>query len=509
MLALTPEQQPVVDFKGQCLVVKAYAGTGKTTTLIAFAQANPEARILYMAYNRAIREDAQARFPSNVTCKTTHQLAYAQVGKHYRHKLAANLRLRDIAEAANTPDWNLAQGIRDAIHAFLISADTRITHAHSPLPQGATTEQKDTQALVVHHANRLWEAMCDRENHDIAMTHDGYFKRYQLTQPDLSRDYDIILLDEAQDSNPCAEAIAIEQPKCRVVLAGDPYQAIYQFRGAQNAMASHRVKNATVIRVSTSFRFGERISSAANALLALRGETVPLRGLSQRQDCVIPSNQFQLKNAPTRQVTFLARTMMGVMQTALHFSRRKLSVHLVGGADAYPLSDMTDLFWLSRQRKDKVQNKQLLKEFSDFEQYESIAEQTKDPEMLRTIKVLETYPAFDKEMNMLAKRLAPSADEADIIVTTAHRSKGLEWDTVYLVDDFPDVLSDDIAPDERDAEINLMYVAATRAKSLLAMNSQLAKVIARHDARASSAVRNRATTASCQQVPTSPSMSRL
>ncbi|WP_075881884.1 UvrD-helicase domain-containing protein [Vreelandella massiliensis] len=478
--ALTEEQQPVANFKGQKLVVKAYAGTGKTTTLVAFAKANPDARILYVAYNRAIREDAQARFPSNVTCKTTHQLAYAAIGKDYRHKLSPNLRLRDITDAVNTFDWSLAQDIRATIHAFAISADKTIDRHHWPISLDATSKAKDRQAIVIHHAKRLWKAMCDVENREVSMTHDGYFKLYQLSQPDLSSRYDIVLLDEAQDSNPCAEAIVIDQPRCRVLLAGDPYQAIYQWRGAQDAMASHRVKDAKVMRIATSFRFGERISATANALLALRGEKVPLRGLSQRQDCVIPSNQFQLKQSPVPQVTFLARTMMGVMQTALHFSRRKLSVHLVGGGDSYPLADMEDLFWLSRNKRDHIRNKQLLRDFNDFTQYKAIAEETKDPEMLRAIKVLDTYPHFDQEMKMLEKRLSASPDDADIVVTTAHRAKGLEWECVYLVDDFPD-LFDDLDPAERDAEINLMYVAATRAKTLLAINTQLQKVVTRHN----------------------------
>lgn len=483
-ITLTPEQQRIVESTSQRLVVKAYAGTGKTTLLVAFAEANPTARILYVAYNKAIREDAETRFPRNVTCKTTHQLAYAAVGKDYRHKLVANLRLRDIAESVGTVDWTLAQDIRAALHAFMISAETKLGRQHFPLPRSASSREKDRQAVVLHHAGKVWERMCDVDCKDVGMTHDGYFKRYQLSQPDLSERFDIVLLDEAQDSNPCAEAIVIDQPKCRVVLAGDPYQGIYQFRGAQDAMQSSRLKDAEVMRVASSFRFGERISDTANALLELRGETVPLRGLNPQQDIVVPSKEFLLKHSPAPQVTFLARTMMGVMQTALHFSRRKLNVHLVGGVEGYPFRDMEDLYWLSRGKKANVRNSQLLRDFEDYAQYQQVAEETKDPEMLRAVKVLDTYPRFDNEMALLQKRLCPTPEGAAIIVTTAHRAKGLEWDVVYLVDDFPDVLEDDLEASERNAEINLMYVAATRARRLLAINTQLQKVLAQRGASA-------------------------
>ncbi|HGH5042525.1 TPA: conjugal transfer protein TraF [Salmonella enterica subsp. enterica serovar Minnesota] len=50
----TPEQSLITQYKGPRLVVKAYAGTGKTTTLVKYAHNNLDSRILYLAYNRAI-----------------------------------------------------------------------------------------------------------------------------------------------------------------------------------------------------------------------------------------------------------------------------------------------------------------------------------------------------------------------------------------------------------------------------------------------------------------------
>lgn len=52
----------------------------------------------------------------------------------------------------------------------------------------------------------------------------------------------------------------------------------------------------------------------------------------------------------------------------------------------------------------------------------------------------------------------------DVInITTAHRSKGLEWDRVMLGDDFPELLEDY----ENGQEANLLYVAMTRCKTYL------------------------------------------
>ncbi len=60
----TPEQSLITQYKGPRLVVKAYAGTGKTTTLVKYAHNNIDSRILYLAYNRAIRDEAREKFPA-------------------------------------------------------------------------------------------------------------------------------------------------------------------------------------------------------------------------------------------------------------------------------------------------------------------------------------------------------------------------------------------------------------------------------------------------------------
>ena len=62
----TDEQSAIIHWQGEKLVVNAFAGTGKTSTLVQFAAACPESRMLYLAYNRAIRDEAERRFPFNV-----------------------------------------------------------------------------------------------------------------------------------------------------------------------------------------------------------------------------------------------------------------------------------------------------------------------------------------------------------------------------------------------------------------------------------------------------------
>ena len=77
-------------------------------------------------------------------------------------------------------------------------------------------------------------------------------------------------------------------------------------------------------------------------------------------------------------------------------------------------------------------------------------------------------PKFSAKLQLLAKNTVEHESEADYTVSTAHRSKGLEWENVALCNDFPDVFA--LEGDEYDDELNLLYVAATRAKKTLVIN---------------------------------------
>ncbi|EKC4133174.1 UvrD-helicase domain-containing protein, partial [Salmonella enterica subsp. enterica] len=227
----TPEQAAVIAWKGERLVVSAFAGTGKTSTLCRYAEENPTERMLYVAYNRAIRDEAEQKFPFNVTCKTSHQLAWPTVGKHYSHRLVNTLRLTDVARALNSHNWLLARLTLDVINRFMCSASAYITAEHAPEPDDCKGIES---AQILRSARKVWDMMSDRQG-DFPVTHDTYLKLFQLSHPSFSSRYSTVLFDEAQDANPVTSAIVLNQ-SCRVVLVGDTHQQIYRFRGADNAM---------------------------------------------------------------------------------------------------------------------------------------------------------------------------------------------------------------------------------------------------------------------------------
>src|SRR6201991_4960821 len=81
---LTKEQIAIVQSSGD-IKINAVAGSGKTTTLIEYARARPGEKILYLAFNRAVKLEAERKFAekgaSNVRVETAHSLAFTQVIK--------------------------------------------------------------------------------------------------------------------------------------------------------------------------------------------------------------------------------------------------------------------------------------------------------------------------------------------------------------------------------------------------------------------------------------------
>ena len=97
---LTEEQKAIVEHDNN-LRINAFAGTGKTTTLLEYSKRRPNSRILYIAFNRSVKEEAIKKFHkeglNNVTIETAHSLAYKATGAK-KYKISSGLKAFDIAD---------------------------------------------------------------------------------------------------------------------------------------------------------------------------------------------------------------------------------------------------------------------------------------------------------------------------------------------------------------------------------------------------------------------------
>ncbi|ARR33754.1 TPA: UvrD-helicase domain-containing protein [Escherichia coli] len=463
----TDEQSAIIHWQGEKLVVNAFAGTGKTSTLVQFAAACPESRMLYLAYNRAIRDEAERRFPFNVECKTSHQLAYSRFGKHFRHRLVPGLSVTDVARKLNTRYWTLARVAMTALNQFICSADVAPGMQHMPPPDEmkGMSPQDALRAVQI-----LWHEMSNPDG-NFPVTHDTYLKLYQLSSPDLSRRWDTILFDEAQDANPVTSALVLGQ-RCRVVLVGDRYQQIYRFRGASDALSHPALNGADRLWLTQSFRFGPAVAGVASQLLKRAGESREVTGRGG-DDEVLTAGEMRARvkaGKMTGHRAILSRTVAGVIGTALMAAMRGRKVYWVGGIEGYRTEALEDLYWFQMDMPERMHSDRLRKDYRGFDEYRHIAKVTKDVEMNQSIRLLELCFPLPKKLELLRKHTVTNEQEADITVSTAHRSKGLEWSLVVLDDDFQDITDPLISEQERRDETNLLYVAVTRARRTLVLN---------------------------------------
>lgn len=467
----TPEQAAVIGWSGQRLVVKAFAGTGKTSTLVRFAQANPESRMLYLAYNRAVRDEAEQKFPFNVECKTSHQLAWPNFGRHYQKRLTANLRVTDVARQLNTRHWPLVRVATSTFNAFLCSGDSELGPQH--LPDEDTRSGLSAEKILAA-AQQLWREAA-RQDSAFPVTHDVYLKLYQLSQPDLTKRWQTILFDEGQDANPVTQTLILTQ-HCNVVLVGDSHQQIYRFRGAENALDAPQLAEADQLCLTHSFRFGPAVARVANRLLERLGETLSVVG-NGGDDQVVSCLSDSSEESKPQHVAVLSRTVAGVIGAALEASLADKKVYWVGGIAGYKTEELEDLYWFSADMPERMHSPHLAREYRNFEEYESVAKATKDVEMNQGLRLLDQYFPLPQKLLVMREHAVTDENQAQVTVSTAHRSKGLEWPVVALNDDFADITDPLLAERECIDETNLLYVAVTRARHTLVTNALLQALI--------------------------------
>ncbi len=474
----TPEQSDAVDKfqRGGALKINAFAGTGKTTTLRLLA-GSTERRGMYLAFNKAIAADAKAGFPANTSCSTVHSIAFRATPRSFQHgdKMTGSINANAVAKHLEYVDMYV-EGMRltsrslghltlETLRKFMQGGKNRVEAVHVPMLGKLETFSEAGRARLrdaaVGDANRLWRRMCEPRD-PIPLGHDGYLKLWAMSRPSLPADF--ILLDEAQDTNPVILEMLRHQ-RAQVVYVGDRHQQIYEWRGAVNAMERIATPHETFL--TTSFRFGDRIADAASSVIAHLGETRTLTG-NPAVTSFLGSDKAD---------AIIARTNASVMSAVLGEMQAGRRPHVVGGT--------SDVVRMLRGVEDlKRSEPSDVAEFFGFANWGEIVEHVKTPEGqdLRTFVKLVTDHG-EKQLIRKLNETPQDEREADVVVSTAHKAKGREWDTVSLVDDFlppqsvpdhpepaeqnPDVPAgpDGVAPPMFDpAEMRLFYVALTRAK---------------------------------------------
>ncbi|XP_073336355.1 F-box DNA helicase 1 [Pagrus major] len=519
---LTCEQQQILshDIKPDHVVkIVAFAGTGKTTTLVKYAEQRPHLRFLYVAFNKSVASEAQRRFPSNVACKTVHSLAFNEVGRSYHlcKKLTFNLKPFTINSVLpeGRGGFIKAKVVTTTLNTFMSSADDSITTRHVPNYRDTKKGRRllldeNEKPLFVNDATNIWQKMKnlnETKQEAYYMTHDGYLKLWQLQtpKPQLSDDYDVLFIDEAQDCTPAIMDVLMSQ-RCGKVLVGDPHQQIYTFKGAVNAL--NIVDHTHIYYLTQSFRFGAEIAYVGATILKVcKNVQKILVGGKQKggvSDETVDSVKAAMRTGVSNcrgKMAILSRCNFSVFSEAVRLTdaNPRCKVHFIGGVNGIGLNRILDVWHLmqsgdaSRGQKPKFIRDPIIRFFAKksethpFWALKKYAEQTEDRELEAKLSIVEKYGSRIPELvKRLERCFEYDFNQADFIVGTVHKAKGLEFDTVVVSDDFSKVPSSRHQLDDNidfsfsnipDDEWNLLYVAVTRAKTTLIITKNIRRIL--------------------------------
>ena len=486
----TDEQRIAVETfaTGRPLKIAAFAGAGKTATLRMLAESRQE-RGVYLAFNRSIATEAQAKFPPTVDCRTTHSIAYRTVMPNYQSsaKMTKTLHAKQLAAIKEYRDLIFSGPLRlnsvqqahlvlGTVRRFCQSADSEIELSHVPTYGrllGAKKEVvEEIQVWAVQEGKGLWQRMTSRGG-DVPLGHDGYLKLWALGRPKLAANY--ILLDEAQDTNGVVLGVLKEQD-AQTVFVGDRHQQIYEWRGAINAM--EKIKDCEEAVLTQSFRFGEVLADAASRVLATLGEGRRIRGNPTIESSVLANGQAR---------TVLARTNATVIQEVLDAISSGLKPYVVGGTkDLERL--VSDVYELKAGKPGDCP------EFFGFENWIDVVafSETEEGEPIRMfVQLIERYG--EGALWAAIKSTQDNEDHADVILSTAHKAKGCEWDSVRLASDFANSRLG--SHPGANSEVRLFYVAMTRARENLIVAPEVLELFSTDAWKSKELVRRRARTA--------------
>ncbi|MGN5631515.1 UvrD-helicase domain-containing protein [Streptomyces sp. AC154] len=440
---------------GHDLALVAGAGTGKTSTLVMMGAASRR-RGLYIAFNKPIAQEARARFGTNVHCRTSHSLAYREVGSRFQARMETTRHMplwrtaqllnldRDLAVGGRRlKATTLAHLVMEMVKRFCYSTDEQLSAGHMNTVNGLDDAGRQYVAQgLLPRARRAWDDICS-ETGTLPFTHDHYLKMWALTRPRLRADF--ILLDEAQDTNPVLEEIFLAQQAQRVCV-GDPSQQIYEWRHAKDIMSGFPGRR---LELTQSFRFGPPIADVANHWLRAATSTMQLTGHAAE-----PSELTTI-DVPD---AVLCRGNADALAEVLRFLDRKVPVALVGGGKPL-LSIAKAAIDLQSGRRTSHHDLALFSSWGEVQEY---AEQDSAAADLKSI--VDMVDAYGPRQIIRTVQQMSDEEQARVVVSTVHKAKGREWNRVRIG---PGFTPPDDARDVRPDLARLVYVAVTRARTQL------------------------------------------
>lgn len=456
----TDEQLTILDLgRGRDnLMIRAFAGTGKTTTLEMLEKVVKEKPILYLVFNKKNADEATKRMASTTTVRTLNSLGHRIWGKVASGNLTldpkkTNTIFRSIVDETKKKDEQ--QALWDV--AWQVYQGVALGKALGYIPESAPKWENSLLDRTTFHGfleespDDLTAALIDEVlRRSITQAYRGAIDfNDQVYMPALFGgtypQFPLVLVDEAQDLSPVNHAMLHRLcVKSRLIFVGDPFQNIYGFRGAKaGSMAELRSRySAMEADLSISFRCPRAIVENARWRVP-EFKWIKEGGHVEILDTLDPNSLPEF-------ATIICRNNAPLLGTAFKLLAMGRSVN-VSGADIGPRLVTT----LKKLGPEELTATEARLAADDWLAEKLDRESKTAPDMHACMKVFLEHGRTLGEAIRYAEHLF--AQTGSIRLTTGHKAKGLEWDTVYHLD--PWILGDG------DQEDNLRYVIQTRSKN--------------------------------------------
>lgn len=459
------------------LVVRARAGTGKTTTIIEAITYAPEAKILLAAFNKRIAEELKTKLRNpKAEAKTLHSLGFAYVRRALgqvrvdddagfdraqracpgANKGTVALVAKIASLAKNAAPFATAKDIEElAVDYDLLPSDEDEQNGWA-LPQICRAARK-----AMDLAAKCEDRRVDFDDMVFIPVVAGIARAW----------YDLVVIDEAQDMNVAQLLLALKavRKSGRVVVVGDDRQAIYGFRGADSGSID-RLKgelSAVELPLTTTYRCPKRVVELAAVLVPdyKAADAAPEGVVDQIVQDKLPQTavpgDFVLsrKNAPLMAtcLTFL-RAGVPARVEGKDVGRHLASIAKKVGGRTIPEFLGRLVAWGERQKTRAV------KSAKTESKKEEAAQRIDD--QVETLKVLATDLQGLEQLEARIRDLFQDAQDKPrpaVVCSSVHKAKGLEADRVFILRGtlYPGGRRDD------QEERNVEYVAVTRSKRQL------------------------------------------
>jgi len=498
---------------GASLMVKAYAGTAKTTTLTMAAQG---IRVpgLALAFNKSIANELKGKLPANFETKTLNGLGHGAWIRALPQGTKIEIDERKlgklVSQEAKSSKMDLTTDQWDSVRKLVSGAMLAgITPGDEGMPLALDTRAgweavADELLLSNEEFDLLWELARRVLTQSVTMAKRGLISFDDQVYASVCLggkfpQFPMVMVDEAQDLSPLNHAMLtkVGRKGGRFLVCGDPRQAIYAFRGASTESMdlmrplspdwgdfaltlTFRCPRSVVARQQSHAPGFRAAPGNAEGRVTRLGVTPDFATDGPEVDGWLWKDLLEAAWPGSRQLAVLCRNNAPLLKLAFLLLRNNVGVKMLGtdiGRGLVALS--RGLAPDNATPRDIAEGK-----IRDWIQAESSKALTEDKPakaagiMDRGQCLLAVFSgAGASTAGDLRLALAKLFDRVDgtVVLSSIHRAKGLEWDTVVMLDPWriPSVFAKKAAlrGDERQLqqEYNLRYVGETRTRQHLVL----------------------------------------